>query len=129
MMPHLKQERFNQVVLVQLMGLLAVLRLEIHLLVLLPLLVAAPAAPPADIWLGVLAVLLSATGLDFVTSVSGAATSLANVGPGLGDIIGPAGTFMPLPDAAKWLLSLGMLLGRLELFTVIVLFSRSFWRG
>ena len=73
-----------------------------------------------------LALSLSALGLDFVTSVSGAATALSNVGPALGDIIGPTGTFMPLPDAAKWLLSLGMLLGRLELFTVLVLFGRRF---
>jgi trk system potassium uptake protein TrkH len=51
------------------------------------------------------------------------------VGPGLGPIVGPAGNFASLPDTAKWLLSGGMLLGRLELFTVIVLFTRSFWRG
>ena len=76
-----------------------------------------------------LALGLSALGLDFITSVSGAATSLANVGPALGDIIGPTGTFMPLPDAAKWLLSLGMLLGRLELFTILVLFWPAFWRA
>ena len=71
---------------------------------------------------------LAALGLDFITSMSGAATSLANVGPGLGDIIGPTGTFAPLPEAAKWLLSFAMLLGRLELFTVLVLFLPSFWR-
>ncbi len=75
-----------------------------------------------------LALALAALGLDFVTSVSGAATALSNVGPALGDIIGPSGTFMPLPDAAKWLLALGMLLGRLELFTVLVLFWPAFWR-
>ena len=75
------------------------------------------------------AVMLAALGLDFMTAMSGAASALANVGPGLGDIIGPAGTYAPLPDAAKWLLAGGMLLGRLELFTVIVLFSPSFWRG
>ncbi len=68
-------------------------------------------------------------GLDFVTAVSGAASAIANVGPGLGEIIGPAGTFKPLPDGAKWLLSAGMLLGRLELFTVLVLLSPVFWRG
>ena len=71
---------------------------------------------------------LGALGLDFITSMSGAATALANVGPGLGPIIGPSGTFAPLPDAAKWLLSFAMLLGRLELFTVLVLFMPSFWR-
>ena len=68
-------------------------------------------------------------GLDYITAVSSAATAIANVGPALGNVVGPAGTFQPLPDAAKWLLSAGMLLGRLELFTVIVLFSRTFWRG
>ena len=77
----------------------------------------------------VLALGLGFLGLDFVTAMSGAATAISNVGPGLGDIIGPAGNFAPLPDAAKWLLSAGMLLGRLELFTVMVLFSRAFWRG
>ena len=76
-----------------------------------------------------LALALTALGLDFVTSMSSAATALANVGPALGDIAGPSGTFQPLPDAAKWLMSLGMLLGRLELFTVLVLLSPAFWRG
>jgi len=77
----------------------------------------------------VLAVALSLLGLDFLTAVSGAGTAIANVGPGLGDVIGPSGTFAPLPDLAKWLLAAGMLLGRLELLTVMVLFSRTFWRG
>ncbi|PWC94727.1 TrkH family potassium uptake protein [Azospirillum sp. TSO5] len=72
---------------------------------------------------------LMALGLDFITSASAAVTALANVGPGLGDVIGPAGTFASLPDSAKWLLSLAMLLGRLELFTVLVLFMPQFWRG
>lgn len=76
----------------------------------------------------ILALLLSQMGLDPLTALSGAATAISNVGPGLGDIIGPAGTFSPLPDEAKWLLSAGMLLGRLELFTVLVMFTRSFWR-
>lgn len=76
----------------------------------------------------VLTVLLMAFGLDFLTSASGAATALANVGPGLGEIIGPTNNFAPLPDGAKWLLSLGMLLGRLELFTVLILFVPRFWR-
>jgi len=75
-----------------------------------------------------LAMLLGMTGLDFVTAVSGAATAISNVGPGLGDVIGPAGNFSTLPDTAKWLLSAGMLLGRLELFTVLVLFLPRFWR-
>jgi len=54
---------------------------------------------------------------------------MANVGPGLGDIIGPAGNFAPLPGAAKWLLAFAMLLGRLEVFTVLVFFLPSFWRA
>lgn len=76
-----------------------------------------------------LAMGLGMLGLDYLTAVSSAATAISNVGPALGPIVGPAGTFQPLPDAAKWLMSAGMLLGRLELFTVIILFSRSFWRG
>jgi trk system potassium uptake protein TrkH len=76
-----------------------------------------------------LALGLGMLGLDFLTAISAAATAIANVGPGLGPIVGPSGTFQSLPDAAKWLLSAGMLLGRLELFTVLVLFSRTFWRG
>ncbi|MBM3565209.1 MAG: TrkH family potassium uptake protein [Alphaproteobacteria bacterium] len=76
----------------------------------------------------VTALLLSAFGLDLVTALSGAATAVGNVGPGLGHIIGPAGTFTTLPAGAKWVLSAAMLLGRLELFTVLVLFSRAFWR-
>jgi trk system potassium uptake protein len=77
----------------------------------------------------VIAVGLGAMGLDLITSLSGAATALGNVGPGLGPIIGPVGNFAPLPDAAKWLLSFGMMLGRLELFTVLVLLTPKFWRG
>ena len=76
-----------------------------------------------------LALGLGFLGLDFLTAFSSAATAIANVGPALGPSTGPAQTFQHLPDAAKWLLSFGMLLGRLELFTVIVLFTRSFWRG
>lgn len=77
---------------------------------------------------GALAMGLGWMGLDFITAVSGAASAIANVGPGLGAVIGPGGTYAPLPDAAKWLLSFGMLLGRLELFTVLVLFTPAFWR-
>ena len=76
----------------------------------------------------VLAVMLSFIGLDFITATSGAATAISNVGPGLGPIIGPAGNFDSLPASAKWLMSFGMLLGRLELFTVLVMLSPSFWR-
>ena len=77
----------------------------------------------------VLGVALAALGLDFITAISGAASAVSNVGPGLGPIIGPAGTYATLPDAAKWLLALGMLLGRLELYTVLVLVLPRFWRG
>jgi trk system potassium uptake protein TrkH len=74
----------------------------------------------------ILTALLSLTGLDFVTAISGAATSISNVGPGLGPIIGPNGNFSSLPDISK---SLGMILGRLELFAILVLFLPSFWRN
>lgn len=77
----------------------------------------------------VLALALSLTGLDYITSMSGAASMLANVGPGLGHVIGPGGNYGTLPDVAKWLLTLGMLMGRLEIFTVLVLFSPYFWRN
>lgn len=77
----------------------------------------------------VLALSLGALGLDYLTAITGAATAICNVGPAMGPIIGPSGTFAPLPDAAKWLLSAGMLLGRLEIFTVLVLFLPSFWRN
>jgi len=71
---------------------------------------------------------LSAIGLDPTTSISGSITAVANVGPGLGNVIGPTGNFAPLPDLAKWILSLGMLMGRLEILTIIVLFFPAFWR-
>ncbi len=77
----------------------------------------------------ILAALLSLTGLDFITALSGAATSISNVGPGLGPIIGPNGNFSSLPDISKWILSIGMILGRLELFAILVLFLPSFWRN
>jgi trk system potassium uptake protein TrkH len=76
-----------------------------------------------------LAALLSLTGLDFITSISGAATSISNVGPGLGPTIGPNGDFSTLPDISKWILTIGMILGRLELFAILVLFLPSFWRN
>ncbi|MEH0667670.1 TrkH family potassium uptake protein [Vibrio scophthalmi] len=71
---------------------------------------------------------LSALGLDPITSISGAITAVANVGPGMGSVIGPTGNFAPLPDTAKWLLSFGMLMGRLEILTLLVLFFPAFWR-
>ena len=66
---------------------------------------------------------------DFLTAISGAATSISNVGPGLGTIIGPNGNFSSLPDVSKWILTLGMILGRLELFAILVLFLPSFWKN
>ncbi|MDC0418634.1 TrkH family potassium uptake protein [Pelagibacteraceae bacterium] len=75
------------------------------------------------------AMLLSITGLDFLSAISGAATSISNVGPGLGEMIGPNGNFKLIPDISKWILSFGMLLGRLELFAVLILFFPSFWRN
>ena len=75
-----------------------------------------------------LAMGLHLCGLDFMTAMSGAVTSISNVGPGLGEIIGPTGNFSPLPDSAKWILCIGMLLGRLEIFTFLVMLSPRFWR-
>ena len=77
----------------------------------------------------ILAALLSLNGLDFISAISGSATAISNVGPGLGDIIGPDGNFSDLPSFSKLILSLGMLLGRLELFAVLVLFFPSFWKN
>ena len=77
----------------------------------------------------VITALLSLTGLDFLTAISGAATSISNVGPGLGSTIGPNGNFSTLPDISKWILTIGMILGRLELFAILVLFLPSFWRN
>lgn len=79
-------------------------------------------------WLA-FSLMLAATGLDFVTALTGAATSISNVGPGLGDIIGPAGNFNTLPDDAIWILSFAMLLGRVELLTFFVLLAPRFWRN
>jgi len=79
--------------------------------------------------LGILAVLLSLTGLDFITSLSGAAAALGNIGPGLGETIGPDGNFSSLNETAKWLLVAGMLIGRLELMAVYILFTLKFWRN
>ncbi|WP_458790985.1 TrkH family potassium uptake protein [Yoonia sp. MH D7] len=79
--------------------------------------------------LGVTATLLSMTGLDFITSVSGAATAIANIGPGLGSEIGPAGNFAGLNDPAKWILAAAMFIGRLEMMAVLVIFTRQFWRS
>ncbi len=77
----------------------------------------------------ILTALLSLNGLDFVTALSGSASAISNVGPGLGDVIGPNGNYSDLPSFSKLILSFGMLLGRLELFAVLVLFFPSFWRN
>ena len=78
------------------------------------------------IWL-VTTIMLGATGLDFITATTGSLTALTNVGPGIGPIIGPAGNFAPLPDLAKLILSLAMLLGRLEILAVLIIFTPVFW--
>lgn len=78
--------------------------------------------------LAIWAILLSLIGLDTITSISGSVAALANLGPGLGPVIGPAGNFAPLPDLAKWVLAFGMLLGRLEFLSVLVLFMPAFWQ-
>ena len=77
----------------------------------------------------IISMLLTITGLDFLTAISGAASAISNVGPGLGEMIGPNGNYKEIPDVSKWILSIGMLLGRLELFAVLVLFFPSFWRN
>jgi len=77
----------------------------------------------------ILAALLSINGLDFITAVSGSASAISNVGPGLGDVIGPSGNYNNLPNFSKLSLCLGMLLGRLELFAILVLFFPSFWKN
>tara|TARA_B100001029_G_scaffold178647_1_gene185915 strand:- start:839 stop:2284 length:1446 start_codon:yes stop_codon:yes gene_type:complete len=77
----------------------------------------------------IIAMLLSISGLDFLSAISGSATSISNVGPGLGDMIGPNGNFSEVSDSSKWILSFAMLLGRLEIFAVLVLFLPSFWRS
>jgi len=79
--------------------------------------------------LGVLAVALSLTGLDLITALSGSAAALANIGPGLGETIGPAGNYGSLNDAAKWLLAIGMFVGRLELLAVYAILTVRFWRA
>ncbi len=78
---------------------------------------------------GLFTVVLTAIGLDLITALSAAAAAVGNVGPGLGDIIGPVGNYASLPESAKWTLSFAMLLGRLELFTVLVLLRPEFWRN
>jgi len=81
-----------------------------------------------SITIAAIALGLSLIGLDWTTALSGAATAVCNVGPGLGTIIGRAGKFSSLPDATKWLLTVGMQLGRLEILTVSVPVTPVFWR-
>jgi trk system potassium uptake protein TrkH len=66
-------------------------------------------------------------GLDLVTAATAVAASISNIGPGLGEV-GPAGNYAGLPALAKWLLSSLMIVGRLEIFPVLVLFTRDLWR-
>ncbi len=77
--------------------------------------------------IGICTLILGFLGLDIVTAASASITAITNVGPGLGEIIGPAGNFATLPDSAKWLLSFAMILGRLEIFTMLVMVDRGFW--
>jgi trk system potassium uptake protein TrkH len=77
---------------------------------------------------GVVSLALAALGLDFLTALTSAVTAVGNLGIGFGPVVGASGIYAALPDAAKWVLSAGMLLGRLEIFTVLVLLSVSFWR-
>ena len=77
---------------------------------------------------GVAATLLAALGNDFITSFSAAATATANVGPGIGDVVGPSHNFATFSDPSKWIICAAMLFGRLEIFTVLILLTPAFWR-
>jgi len=77
----------------------------------------------------VVAIILSVMGLDPLTAWSGAGSAVANVGPGLGDIIGPSGTYQALPGEAKWVLMIAMIVGRLEIVTALVVLTPAFWRA
>ncbi len=72
-------------------------------------------------------VILAGMGLDFVTAFTAAASAMGNIGPGFG-MVGPTENYALIPDMGKWLLSLCMLLGRLEIYTIIVLLVPEFWR-
>ena len=71
---------------------------------------------------------LSFFNLDFITAFSASASAISNVGPGIGDIIGPSSNYASIQDGAKWILAFTMLIGRLEIFTILVLFSFNFWK-
>ncbi len=77
----------------------------------------------------IISCLLGSLGLDFKTSLSGAASAIGNVGPGLGDVIGPSGNYQNIPDLGKFILCFGMILGRLEIFAILVMFSSYFWKN
>ena len=74
------------------------------------------------------ALALTGAGCDLITALSGSAAALGNVGRGLGEIIGSTGSWEPLSNAAKWIVTVEMLVGRLELFTVFIVFTPSYWR-
>ena len=76
----------------------------------------------------IFAIIYGVLGLDFETAISGSATAIANVGPGIGSIIGPAGNFSTLSDPIKWMLCFEMIVGRLEIMSVYVLLVPSFWK-
>ena len=80
------------------------------------------------ITIATLALAVAMCGVDWITSLTGAAAMVSGVGPGMGEMVGPAGNYAGIPDLAKWLLTLGMLLGRLEILTVLVLLFPAFWR-
>ena len=84
--------------------------------------------PDGDLMLEKVVDALTINGLDLVSALSAAATAISNVGPGLGDTIGPNGNFAEISNNSKWILSFAMILGRLELFAILVLFIPSFWR-
>ena len=75
------------------------------------------------------ALLLSFSGIDFLTCISAAASAISNVGPGLGDIIGPEGNYSTLNNYSKFVLIVTMFLGRLEMLTIFILFLPSFWKN
>ena len=77
----------------------------------------------------ILACILGSLGLDLITAISGAASAIGNVGPGLGDIIGPSGSYQTIPDIGKLSLCAGMIIGRLEIFAILVMFSPLFWKN
>jgi trk system potassium uptake protein TrkH len=77
----------------------------------------------------IIAVGLASTGLDMITSLSGTASAMSAVGPGLGPIIGPVGNYSTLTDMAKWLLIFAMLAGRLEVVTILAILSKGYWRS